>query len=89
MKRVLVRVLDDRGRESFFVTDDMPDEEAEELRDRVEKEHAEAGETNRWIRVGSHSIQSRQIQTISIQEPLSADLHHDEGGTFFHRDMKF
>jgi hypothetical protein len=65
-------MIDDKGKTSIYATDSMADEEAEATRERIEKEHAEAGTTNRWIRVGGHSIQSRQIQTISVDEPPSS-----------------
>lgn len=90
MKRVVVRFLDDKGNISVFATDSMADDEAEALRDRIEREHAEAGSENRWIRVANHSIQSRQIQTISVDEPPSVAFGFgDEGEPFFRRDMKF
>lgn len=90
MKRVVVRLLVDDGNASRVVTDFMPDEEAEALRDRVEKEHSEAGTENRWIRVGRHSIQSRQIQTISVEAPRqSAPSAVQRGEPIFRRDMNF
>lgn len=90
MKRVVVRFLDDKGNVSAFATDGMDDDEAEALRDRIEREHAEAGSENRWIRLANHSIKSRQIQTISVEEPPSVDFGvGNEGEPFFRRDMKF
>jgi len=86
MRRVIVRYIDDKGNVSVVATDAMADEEAESQRDRIEREHIEAGEQNRWIRVGEHSIQSRQIQAISLEVPLSMpDV--DPGEPFFRRDM--
>ena len=90
MKRVSVRFLDDKNHVSEFTTDSMPEDEAEALRDRIEKEHAEAGSENSWIRVGNHSIQSRQIQTNSVVEPPSAPIAiSSDDAPFFRRGMKF
>jgi hypothetical protein len=69
VKRVIVRYLEDSGHLSVAASDPMPDEEAEALRQRIQQEHIEAGDKNRWIDVGGESVQSRQIQTISVQEP--------------------
>jgi hypothetical protein len=92
MKRVIVRYVDDKGNVSVFATDSMPDDEAEAERKRIQREHAEAGEANRWIEVGPHSVQSRQIQTISVQDPPSGPrvgFADDDDGPRFRRDMKF
>jgi hypothetical protein len=35
----------------------------------IEEEHANAGDQNRWIRVGKTSVQSRHIATIRVEEP--------------------
>jgi hypothetical protein len=90
MKRVIVRYVDDKGNLSVFATDPMPDEEAEAERRRIQTEHAEAGDANRWIEVGPHSVQSRQIQSISVQEPVTgASAYFGEGDEpYFRRDMK-
>jgi hypothetical protein len=90
MKRVIVKYVDDKGYVSVAATDPMPDEEADAMRKRIQQEHIEAGEKNRWIEVGPHSLQSRQIQTISVEEPLSGPSCGDGGDRpFFTRDMKF
>ena len=43
-------------------------------RDCDSAEHAAAGSENHWIRVGQHSVQSRQIQTFHIEEPLDLSV---------------
>jgi hypothetical protein len=52
MRRVIVRYLDDGDNISVAATEWMPDDEAEALRRRVQQEHIEAGDRNRWIDVG-------------------------------------
>jgi hypothetical protein len=88
--RVIVTYVDDKGNVSVAATDAMPDEEAEALRKRIQNEHIEAGEKNRWIEVGPHSVQSRQIQTIRVQPPVSGPgSHFGDDEPRFTRDMKF
>jgi hypothetical protein len=91
MKRVIVRYIDDKGNLSAVATDAMPDDEAGAVRDRVEAEHSAAGAQNRWIRVGDHSVQSRQIQTISLEEPLTGPTYGEDYyyEPLFRRDMEF
>ena len=90
MTHVSVRIKDDKGKEQVFTTNEMTVDEAEALRHQIEREHIEAGSDNRWIRVGNHSVQSRQIQTISVQEPISISsfVPDDDDGPFFPRNMR-
>ena len=89
MKRVVVRARDDTGQIAAFASDEMTEDAAHAERDRIEREHAEAGSENRWIRVAGHSIQSRQIQTISVEELPSVDFDFGDEEPFFRRDMQF
>lgn len=47
----------------------MNDEVAEAERTRIEEEHANAGDRNRWIRVGGTSVQSKHLVTIRVEDP--------------------
>jgi hypothetical protein len=91
MRRVLVHLRDDRGRESVVTSDEMSQEKAEAERGRIEKEHAEAGDTNRWIRVGGSSVQSKHIFSIEVNEPPSSAIWSPDvdDEPAFRRDMDF
>jgi hypothetical protein len=71
-KRLIVRYLGDDKKVSVLATDEMSEEDAEAERKRIQKEHTDAGAANVWIDIGGHSIQSRQIQSISIDDPPSS-----------------
>src|SRR5438552_2159883 len=89
MLRVVIHLRDERGKESVFATEPMDPAAAEAERTRIEEEHSQAGDKNRWIRIGGTSVQSKDIAVIRIEEPYTAADFGETDEPFFRRDMKF
>jgi hypothetical protein len=86
VKILVVHTLDVNGRPQQFRAS-MEDAEAEAERQRVEEEHAAAGDENRWIRFGPHSVQSKTIHAISLESPPAAPVAVGRRKSLF--DMEF